>query len=265
MAGALGVDDRGALDLQLSMHEADFSPLLGAEGPMLSDARSDTSYEDDEFRKDAVSRVDSRSQSTSPKSARSELNTKQNDSPATSSLSERRAIALTEEMKSSWRATFDAAIYSSSQQTQTRLSTLTIPALISPQSLASSAMDDSRAYLIPEPSPSYRRPALRPRRLSLSPALPSIPELQLSVSEAHDTSDAESSLGIYEHSVDDFLYDNLSEAGFSTTSLPYQSAYGENEGEEEEVEEDDEYGQDTFSVGTCPCTYFGYLDVKTAF
>ncbi|THG96989.1 hypothetical protein EW145_g7682 [Phellinidium pouzarii] len=212
--------ERSPLGLDFMKHQVNFlSPLLDANVPLVSDAFSDTSADDDDvqiYAHSVQNLATAKFQNFGPGSDHVDSKPAEPSRGRSldSSLLSRRTSMLTEDMKASWRARCAAATNISVSPVQYRLNTLhALSPLQSPLSRFSVASEDSdtdsHAPLILDTSPIYRRlTGLRKRRLSLSPTLPSIPETThvLSPVEPID-SDSESSLGIFEHHADDFLYD----------------------------------------------------------
>ncbi|KAI5120705.1 hypothetical protein M0805_007667 [Coniferiporia weirii] len=257
--------EKSTLEMEFTKHQAKFSsPLLDANVPLPSDARSDTSITADDD--------DSDDRFFDPSARRSVITVFNRDTVRCSSelsrgrsgpslASRRRTSMLTEDMKASWRARCAAATSSAVSSMQSYFGTLhassptplsRLPTIPDVDDLETETETDAYLPLIPEPSPSYYRPTgLRKRRLSLSPTLPSIPEAAHVASPVEPVdSDTESSLGIFEHHADDFLYDNLSENERCTTPLTYFSA-GELEDDFCEGGDGEEDGK-SVSERSCP-------------
>ncbi|KAH8112684.1 hypothetical protein DFH11DRAFT_1606432 [Phellopilus nigrolimitatus] len=252
-----GKSQESPTESTFSRHFANFSsPLLEATVPLPSDGSSEISADEDRDR--------ARSTQTSPLRLsqestfrRSRTDTEPRDSedargrPADpSGGSMRRTTMLSDSLRATWRAKCKAASNPSLLPWESPSSTLltsyqlskfpTAPHDSESELCRPSGTDSSPAYV-----PLQRPSGLRKRRLSLSPTLPSIPEATNSVVspvEPND-SDTESSLGIFEHQAEDFLYDNLSER--CPTPMTYLSA-----GEFEEDERGNDY--ESYSDGTCP-------------
>lgn len=246
-------EERCALDLQLSKHEMEFSPLLRSEVILSHDDRNTLEFNEDFTDPGDCEGLSSEAlQARNLNLAQSVVGPEQITELASSSLLERRGNPLSEEMKTSWRLRLDEVVDSSSRCSPVRFPQ-SISNLSPVRTPSPSTVDDSRIYAISDNVTNYRRSPLRPRRLSQSPTLPSIPERLPSVDEHEgDSDDAESSLGIYEHWADAYLVDNTSEEQ-SVTSPTYHSAYGGNDDdyEEEGASEDDE--RDNFSFSSYPC------------
>lgn len=257
---------RSTLEMEFTKHKAKFSsPLLDANVPLPSDARSDTSITggdddtDDRFCDSSARESAMTVFNRDTVKCSSELS---RDRSGPSLASRRRTSMLTEDMKASWRARCAAATSSAVSSMQTYFGTphasspsplSRLPTIPDVEDFEIETETDAYLPLIPEPSPIYYRPTgLRKRRLSLSPTLPSIPEAAHVVSPVEPSdSDTEGSLGIFEHHADDFLYDNLSENERCTTPLTYFSA-GELEDDFCEGG-DEEEDRKSVSERSCPC------------
>lgn len=177
---------------------------------------------------------------------------------------------VTEEMKASWQAKCAKLTISfpskrtGDVRTSSQLSRLpTIADEVEEPEMETVSESGSLAFAITDPLPVPIHPGLRRRKLSLSPTLASIPEasrdlpfipLDLTKIDKHlgpqdSDSNTESSMGIFEHHAEDFLYDSLSDTERCQTPLTYLSA-----GEFPD-DDDDDGNEESCSEGSFSCKY----------